>query len=139
MARLEEDVVKVLFDHNMPPQIARAIHEIVSVDGHESWALRDRFDKRIDDINLFERLGTEKNWVVISKDGRQAKRKPEKAAILRYGVVAIYLSSTVESLDIHQQAATILWHWDAIVRLRGLQHNGLFSLPINKQSRFRSL
>ena len=132
-------MVKVLFDNNMPPQIARALHEIVSIDGHESWALRDKFDPKIFDIDLYERLGTEKGWVVISKDGKQARRQPERTAILRYGVVAIYLSPSVEAQSIHQQAATIFWHWDAIVRLRELHLNGLFLLPINKQSRFRSL
>lgn len=123
----------------MPPSIARAVHEIVKVDGHESWALSQIFDRKISDIELYERLGTGKSWVVISKDGSQARRRPERAAILRYGVVAIFLAPSVEALDIHQQAATILWHWDAIVRQRETQANGLFSMPINKRSKFRSL
>lgn len=132
-------MVKVLFDHNMPPSIARALHCIVSIDGHEAYALRDKYDKKIKDIELYTQLGKEKDWVVISKDVSQAKRPPERAAILRSGVVAIFLAPTVEKLAPHQQAATILWHWDAIVRQRTSQQNGLFLLPINKGSKFRSL
>jgi hypothetical protein len=123
----------------MPPILARALHQIISVDGHEAWALRDKFPQRITDVALYEQLGKEKGWVVISKDGAQAKRPPERAAILRFGVVAIFLAPSVEKQPPHQQAATLLWHWDAIVRQRESQANGLFVLPINKGSRFRSL
>lgn len=132
-------MVKVLFDHNMPPVIARALHQIVSLDGHAAHALRDMFPINIEDAQLYHQLGREKNWVVISKDVAQAKRPPERAAILNSGVVAIFLSPSVEKLSISQQAATILWQWEAIVRQRATQENGLFVLPINKGSKFRSL
>lgn len=132
-------MVKVLCDHNMPPSIARALHQLVSVDGHEAWALLDKFDTKISDADLYSALGVEKNWVVISKDVAQAKRKPERAAILRSGVVAIYLSPSVGKQRITQQAAMILWHWDAIVAQRQNNENGLFLLPQNKGAKFRSL
>lgn len=132
-------MVKVLFDHNMPPMLARALHHIVSVEGHEAWALRDKFSVRIEDTDLYEQLGKERDWVVISKDISQAKRPPERAAILRFGVVAIFLAPSVEKMPPHQQAATILWHWEAIVRQRKSQANGLFLLPINKGTQFRSI
>jgi hypothetical protein len=123
----------------MPPGLARALHEVVSVGGHESRSLRAKFDTNISDVVLYEKLGKERDWVVISKDVSQAKRPPERAAILKFGVVALYLAPSVEKLPPHQQLATILWHWDAIVRQRTSQANGLFLLPINKGSRFRSL
>jgi hypothetical protein len=123
----------------MPPLIARALHEIVSVDGHEAHALRDIFPMNISDIELYKTLRKSGKWVVISKDVAQAKRAPERAAILRSGVVTIFLAPSVEKLPINQQAATILWQWDAIVRQRSTQENGLFLLPINKGSKFRSI
>lgn len=123
----------------MPPAMARALHEIVRPDGHEAWALRTRFDVKIGDIELYELLGREKGWLVISKDVKQAKRAPERAAILRFGVVALFFAPSVEKLGIYQQSATILWHWDAIVQQRMTQANGLFLLPINKRSVFHSL
>ena len=104
-------MVKALFDHNMPPDIARALNLIVSKEGHEAWALRDKFDVKISDIDLFTRLGKEKNWIVISKDRNQAKRKPERHAILNSGVLAFYLAKNVEQQRINEQAATILWQW----------------------------
>jgi hypothetical protein len=132
-------VVNVLFDHNMPPSIARAVHELVNVDGHQALALRQKFPVNVSDVDLYERLGREKNWVVLSKDVAQARRRPEREAILRYGVVAIYLAPSVEKQPPWQQAATILWHWQAIVSQRASQANGLSLLPVNKRAKFRSL
>ncbi|MEX0970820.1 MAG: hypothetical protein WD046_10295 [Paracoccaceae bacterium] len=131
--------IKVLFDHNMPPAIAKALHALVKIDGHEVWALKDKFPPDIKDIELFNELGKERKWVVISKDKAQAKRLPERSALLRAGVLGIYLAPSVEKQPINQQAATILWHWKAIVAQRENNENGLFLLPVNKGAKFRSL
>lgn len=132
-------MVKVLFDHNMPPAIARALHALISVEGHEALALRDKFNNKIKDVDLYDELSREKNWIVISKDVAQAKRKPERAAILRGGILVFFLAPSVEKLPPNQQAATILWHWEAIVAQRMGNENGLFLLPQNKGAKFRSL
>lgn len=132
-------MVKVLFDHNMPPSIARALHELVSVDGHEAWALREKFPQNIGDIEYFAELSKENDWVVISKDLANAKRPPERAAIMRSGVIALYLAKSVQQLKINEQAATILWQWDKIVNQRVSLKNGMFILPIGKQTKFTSI
>ena len=132
-------MVKVLFDHNMPPVIARALHHLVSIDGHESWALRDKFETNIIDVELFSRLGKEKNWIVISKDRQQAKVKPERAAILSSGVLVFYLSKSVAKQRVNEQAATILWQWDKMVVQRKNNRNGLYVLPVNKGTQFSAL
>jgi PIN like domain len=132
-------MVKVLFDHNMPPVIARALHILISPQGHEAYALRDKFDKRIEDIDYFTALGKDDGWVVISKDVANAKRAPERAAILRSGVLAFYLAPSVQRIRVTEQAATILWQWEKIVAQRATNRNGLFLIPINKGSKFESL
>lgn len=132
-------MVKVLFDHNMPPVIARALHVLVKDDGHESYALRERFPIDIKDVDLFEALGKEQNWVFISKDVANASRKPERAALLRSGVLGIYLAPAVQKSRVNEQAATIIWQWDRIVSQRLNNANGLFLLPVNKGSKFRAL
>ena len=132
-------MVKVLFDHNMPPVIARALHELIRPDGHEAWPLGDRFSRSVTDITYFTALGKEGNWIVISKDVANAKRPPERAAILQSGVIAFYLAPSVQKLRINEQAATILWQWDKMVVQRTNNKNGLFLIPINKGSRFEVL
>ena len=132
-------MVKVLFDNNMPPSIAKALHEVIRIDGHEAWALRDKFPKNISDIDYFSRLGKDSNWIVISKDLKNSKRIPERQAILASGVLAFYLAKSVHRQKITEQAATIFWHWDRIVLQRKTNENGLFVLPIGKRAKFKQL
>ena len=132
-------MAKVLFDHNMPPAIARALNELICLDGHSAFALKDRFPRNIGDIEYFAELAKENDWIVISKDLANAKRKPEKAAILKSGVVAFYLAKSVQKQKINEQAATILWQWDKILQQRQNNAFGLFELPIGKRTGFRPL
>lgn len=131
-------MVKVLFDHNMPPAIARGLHELIKVEGHEAHALRDLFSPTIDDVSFFRQLSG-RDWVVISKDTRNARIKTERAAILESGVLAFYLRPSLQKMRLHEQAAIIFWHWDNIVQQRRLNERGLFLLPENKGSRFSPL
>lgn len=50
-------MVEVLFDHNMPPVIARSLDELIRPDGHEAWPLRKNFDPKISDVDYFTTLG----------------------------------------------------------------------------------
>ncbi|MFB9149200.1 PIN-like domain-containing protein [Roseovarius ramblicola] len=129
-------MTKVLFDHNMPPSIARALNELIKLDGHEAFALREKFPTNISDIDYFNQLGI--GWIVISKDLQNSRKKAERAAILRNKVVAFYLSPALLKKKINEQAAAIIWHWDKILVQRNAVENGLFQLPENK-SKFRSL
>jgi hypothetical protein len=131
-------MAKVLFDHNMPPMLARSLHEIVQKDGHEAHALRDKFKVDISDIDYFDQLGSGGNWIVISKDLNNAKKKAEKAAILRNSIVAFYLCPSLQKKHVTQQAAAILWHWENILVQRKLNDRGLFKLPEGK-GKFRPL
>jgi len=132
-------MVKVLFDHNMPPVLARTLNTLIEGDGHAAFSLRDKFPTDISDIDLFTSLGKEPNWIVVSKDVANAKRKPEREAILRSKVIAIYLSPSIQKAHIHEQAATLIWQWERIVLQRNSNANGLFLLPINKGSKFTTL
>lgn len=129
-------MVKVLFDHNMPPVIARSLHELIKIDGHDAYALRELFSPKVDDVDYFDALG--RDWIVISKDLRNSRKKAERAAILRNKVVAFYLSPALQKKKVNEQAAAILWHWDKVVVQRSAVQNGLFQLPENK-SQFRTL
>ena len=132
-------MVKVLFDHNMPPAIARALHELIKNDGHEAFALKDVFPANISDIDYYTKLGKEGNWVVISKDVAQAKRRAERDVIMRSGVMVFYLRPAVQKQHINQQAATIIWQWDKMLGQQKFVSGGMFELPVNKGSKFRPL
>ena len=119
--------------------MAHAIHFVVSIDGHEAYALREKFDSSIADIDLYRELGRENDWFVITKDRSQAKRPPERQAILRSGVLAFFLAPSVEKQTLLQQTATVLWQWEKLVLQRQQNANGLFILPVNKGTRFSQL
>ncbi len=101
-------MVKVLFDHNMPPAIARGMHILIFNEGHEAFALRDIFRADVPDIEYFNSLTPGRDWILISKDLRNAKKKAEKAAILRNKLVAFYLSPALQKKSLYEQAASIL-------------------------------
>jgi len=132
-------MVKVLFDHNMPPAIARALHELVKGDGHEVFPLKDKFPADISDIDYFTCLSREKGWIVISKDTKQAKRQAERDVIMRSGVLVFYLRPAVQKQRINQQAATIIWQWDRMLEQQKLVSGGMFELPVNKGAKLRPL
>lgn len=129
-------MVKVLFDHNMPPVLARMLNVLLEQYGHSAFSLRDKFRTNIGDIEYFDKLG--KDWIVISKDLNNSKKKAERAAILRNKIIAFYLSPALQKKKVNQQAASILWHWDKILMQREINERGLFQLPENK-GKFRSL
>ena len=123
----------------MPPVLAKALNPIIAVKGHAAFALRDKFPVTITDIDYFEELGRDSDWIVISKDRNNAKRAPERQAILKSGVLAFYLAKSVQRQSITEQAATILWQWEKIVEQRKNNRNGLFELPIGKKTQFTVL
>lgn len=129
-------MVKVLFDHNMPPRIARGLHEIIKDDGHEAFCLREKFSVAISDIDYFSQL--DRNWIVFSKDLKNSRKRAERAAILSNNLVAFYLSPGLQKKKVTEQAAAILWHWEKVLSQRENLTNGLFQLPENK-SRLRAL
>lgn len=116
----------------MPRLLARGLHQIAKIGGHEVSALRDVFEPDISDIDYFDELGSSGDWVVISKDLSNAKKRAEREAILRNNIVALYLSSALQKKHVTKQAATILWQWESIINLRIENQRGLFKLPENK-------
>ena len=129
-------MVRVLFDHNMPPCIARAVHELIRPDGHEAHALRELFPTSMSDVDYFSKLGSD--WIVISKDLKNSRKRAERTAILKNKIVAFYLSPALQRKKVGEQAAAIMWHWDKMLSQRSTVENGLFQLPENK-SKFRTL
>ena len=129
-------MVKVLFDHNLPPRIARAINEIIEADGRAAFPLRDRCPTNTSDIDFFNKLGRE--WIVVSKDLANSRKKAERSAILANNIIAFYLSPALQKKKVGEQAAAVLWHWDKMLLQRQTLENGLFQLPENK-GKIRSL
>jgi predicted nuclease of predicted toxin-antitoxin system len=60
--------LNILIDNNLPPAIARALHELCKADGHRVVPLRDKFDQTDSDIHWVSQLRSEGGWAVVSQD-----------------------------------------------------------------------
>jgi len=84
--------VKVIFDHNLSPRLARALHAFFSGE-HEVISLRDRFDPAIKDVDLIRILSAEGNWVFISGDRRITRNKAEREVFRNSRLIGLFMSS----------------------------------------------
>ena len=71
--------MRVFFDHNLSPTLARAIHELFAPE-HEARAFREKFRPDISDIEWITELSKEGRWIVLSGDRRITRNKAEQAA-----------------------------------------------------------
>lgn len=74
-----------LIDNNLPPSIARALHELCSGEGHVVVSLRDRFPADTIDIHWITDLTAEGGWAVVSQD-KFSKGNAERQAFRECGL-----------------------------------------------------
>ncbi|WP_375450810.1 hypothetical protein [uncultured Devosia sp.] len=132
--------MKLLFDHNVSPKVARAVHELIRADFSEAAALRDKFPPDTADSDWISQLGREKGWAVVSGDRRIAKNKAERAAWLQTDLVGFFMEPSLTALDPLQQTARLLF-WLPLMgaQLKLISGPALFSLPLKATSRMRQL
>ena len=115
--------MKVFFDHNISPKMARAFNELFKYQ-HEVIALRDRFPMNVSDLVWIETLSKEDRWVVISGDRRITKSKTEYAAFRNSKLIGFFLSAGLHKSKVTKQAERILAQWDGIESLYATVKSG---------------
>lgn len=132
--------MKLLFDNNISPRVARAIHQLVEGDGDIAVALREKFDAATPDVDWINGLANEGGWSVISGDNRITKNRIERAAWLQTDMVGFFLEPSLARLDPLQQTARILFWLPALRnQLALIRGPALFALPLKSTSRLRQL
>lgn len=120
--------MKVLFDNNLAPALARALNELF-VGQHEIIALRDKFPANTADIDWINALNKEGKWVIISGDRRITRNKAEKRAFVSSKLIGFFLSSSLKDAKVTIQMQRILALWDDICLLADRVDGGsLFEL-----------
>ena len=71
--------MKVFFDHNISPRLARALRELYG-DAHQISILSERFSRTVDDTVWIGALSREGRWIIISGDRRITRNRAEYAA-----------------------------------------------------------
>lgn len=76
--------MKLLFDNNVSPKVARAIGQLLD-EGDVSVPLREKFSQSTRDVEWITALGSEGGWAVISGDLRITKTRA-KVSVAEYGL-----------------------------------------------------
>lgn len=132
--------MKVLVDENLSPALAKALAALF-VDQHEIVHLRERFGKRVTDIEWISTLNREGRWVVISGDRRITKVQAEYHAFRNSRLVGFFLSKGLYKSRVIKQMERLLALWDTIEQQAAIVEGGaMFELPVRstrlKQLRF---
>ncbi len=131
--------MKVFFDHNMSPALARATRELFR-DRHEIAMLREKFRNDAPDIEWIGGLSREGRWLVISEDRRITRNHAEFAAFRASRLVGVFLASAVHKAPVVKKMERILAVWPALGALSETVEGGaMFELPIsgNRLRQFR--
>lgn len=126
--------MKVLIDNDLPPRLAAALHTIFEDDGDEIVSLREKFGRHdLKDEEWIPALGAEKDWAVISADGRIAKKRPSRELFLRNGLVGFFFKPALQKSPLSKQAARLLILWPRIREQHRLATSGCFGVPMSGQ------
>ncbi|MBA8901244.1 hypothetical protein [Phyllobacterium sp. P30BS-XVII] len=122
--------MKVLFDHNLPPRLARGL-QILLGEQYKIVALRDRFEPNIKDIDLIKALGAQGGWVLISADRRITRNKAEKSAFQSSRIIGMFLSQGLYKAPMLKQAERLIALWPVIETTASTMKGGsMFELPM---------
>ena len=130
--------MKVLFDHNLSPRLARALQALFKGE-HEVVALRDRFPLDSTDLDWIGALSRDGRWLVISGDRRITRNRAEQAAFRQSRLIGMFLSPGLYKAPLIKQAERLLALWEAMQAVAGTVEGGaMFELPFTS-TRLRQL
>ena len=128
--------MKVFFDHNMSPAMARAFRELFRKE-HEITFLAERFQRDISDVEWISDLSREGNWIVVSGDRRITRNRAEYHAFRNSNLIGLFLSEGLHKAPVIKQMERILALWPAIITVeKTVQGGAMFELPL-KSTRLR--
>jgi len=130
--------LKVLFDNNLPPRIARAINAIVEPED-TVIALREKFSPDATDVEWITALGQEGGWVVVSGDRRISKNRAEREAWRASKLTGFFLSKGLQKASVFKLTARLLLLWEVMRTQHALVEAGaIFELPM-RSSKLRQI
>ncbi|WP_313345498.1 DUF5615 family PIN-like protein [Stenotrophomonas sp.] len=126
--------MKAQLDENLPPSLARAIHQIAQVHDHEVVHVRDFASTGTKDLTLFE-LSIQQGVRIHVTQDHHHRRQPEREAIARLGLTVFVLAKGWDTLSHYDRAARLLEWWPKIMHVAELTTPGsLFKVPHKRAS-----
>lgn len=122
--------MKVLLDHNLAPEIARALSQLFHP-VHQVVSLREKFDPATPDTEWIRKLSEEGQWIILSGDRRITRNKAEYEAFRISRLVGFFLSKGLQKSKVTKQMERILALWDEIEKIAtSAQGGAIFELPM---------
>lgn len=111
--------MKFFFDNNLPPQLAKALNELVSPEGHQVSHLRDKYQADTSDIDWLTALARESDgpWIIVSGDMRISRLKAERKAWLDSGHIIFFLSKGWTNIEPYTQLSKLIKMFPEVVRM----------------------
>lgn len=130
--------MKLFFDHNMSPAMARAFNELFKGE-HDVATLVDKFKRDTPDVEWINQLSDEGHWVIISGDRRITRNRAEYNAFRNSKLIGFFLSPGLYKSRVTKQMERILALWENIeVLARTVEGGAMFELPM-KSNRAKQL
>ncbi|MBK5956825.1 hypothetical protein CCR97_01130 [Rhodoplanes elegans] len=131
--------MKIFFDHNMSPAMARAFGELFKGQ-HDVITLKSRFGRTdVPDVEWITELSREGDWVVFSGDRRITRNKAEYHAFRSSNLIGLFLAAGLQKSPVIKQMERILALWTTIETVtQNVQGGAMFELPM-KGMRLRQL
>ncbi len=108
--------MKFLLDNNLPPALARALHELThtnSNEAHEVIHLKEKFPPNTPDTEWIEALAKEGDWVVITHD--KFNKGLEREVLSRAGLTVFFLDNSWSPHNFWEKAHQLVKWWPAII------------------------
>ena len=122
--------MKVLFDNNLSPRLARALQALMG-EGYEIVALKEKFRADIKDVDLIAELSRQGGWIFISGDRRITRNRAEKMAFQSSKIIGMFLSSGLYKSPVMKQAERLIALWPTIETVsRNVSGGAMFELPM---------
>ncbi len=127
--------MKVIIDENLSPALARALNALFAGE-HEIAHLRGRFGSGVKDAEWIARLSAEDHWIVISGDGKIAKRRAEQAAFRNSRLIGFFLAPALNRAKVTKQMQRLLASWDDIENIsKSVAPGAMYELRISGKPR----
>lgn len=135
--------MRFLFDNNLPPQLARALHELRTreIDVSEVVALRDKFQGAgpvpgaAADLEWLP--GLDGQWFVMSQDMFKKNKGLERKAIAAAGHVVYSLDPQWTSQQYWPKVARLLLWWPDLLGHARRTAGGIYRVPWQRTSQGR--
>jgi hypothetical protein len=120
--------VKFFVDNNLPPALARGLHELSSPDGFSVTHIRAKFAEGTTDTAWIGALAEEGDWVIITRD--KLSKGLEREALRRAGLLAFMLDKSWSNHKFWEIAHQLVRWWPRICeQAQGIQGGAAFKVP----------